>query len=83
MAQAELGKALRDHLEARRELLVPGAGNALAARVIESMGFKAVYLGGAGLTNNFYGIPAVGFINLNDIASHTAAVRDSIELPDR
>ncbi len=75
------GALLRRDLNDRRGLLVPGAGNALAARVIESLGFEAVYLSGAGLTNNFYGIPDLGFISLNDVALHTAAIRDAIALP--
>jgi 2-methylisocitrate lyase-like PEP mutase family enzyme len=76
-----LGTKLRRLINERRGLLVPGAGNALAARVIEDAGFEAVYLSGAGLTNQFYGIPDLGFISLNDIASHTAAIRDVIQLP--
>jgi len=75
------GAVLRAKLNERRGLLVPGCGNALAARVIEAQGFEAVYLSGAGLTNNFYGIPDLGFIHLGDVASHTAAVRDAIRLP--
>ena len=75
------GTLLRQYLEARRGLLVPGAGNALAARVIESLNFEAVYLSGAGLTNNFYGMPDLGFVGLEDIARHTAAIRDAVALP--
>ena len=73
-----LGTRLRKLINERRGLLVPGAGNALAARVIEDAGFEAVYLSGAGLTNQFYGIPDLGFISLNDIAAHTAAIRDCL-----
>lgn len=76
-----LSTKLRQLINERRGLLVPGAGNALAARVIEDAGFEAVYLSGAGLTNQFYGIPDLGFISLNDVASHTAAIRDVIQLP--
>ena len=76
-----LGTRLRKLIKERRGLLVPGAGNALAARVIEDAGFEAVYLSGAGLTNQFYGIPDLGFIGLNDVAAHTAAIRDVIRLP--
>jgi 2-methylisocitrate lyase-like PEP mutase family enzyme len=76
-----LGAVLRAKLQERRGLLVPGCGNALAARVIESLGFEAVYLSGAGLTNNFYGMPDLGFIHLGDVAQHTAAVRDAVQLP--
>jgi 2-methylisocitrate lyase-like PEP mutase family enzyme len=75
------GATLRKRVEARNGLLVPGAANALSARVIEELGFEAVYLSGAGITNTFYGIPDLGFITLTDIAQHTAAVRDVIELP--
>ena len=76
-----LGTRLRKLINQRGGLLVPGAGNALAARVIEDAGFEAVYLSGAGLTNQFYGIPDLGFIGLNDVAAHTAAIRDVIRLP--
>jgi len=75
------GTALRRKAEARRGLMVPGAANALAARVIEQLGFEAVYLSGAGLTNTFYGLPDLGFVGLADIAQHTAAIRDAVALP--
>ena len=76
-----LGALLRRHLNDRRGLLVPGAGNALAARVIESLGFEAVYVSGAGVTNNFYGLPDLGFLSLSDVAQHTSAICDAVELP--
>ncbi|TMH04032.1 MAG: oxaloacetate decarboxylase [Betaproteobacteria bacterium] len=75
------GTLLRQRVEARRGLLVPGAANALAARVIEQLGFEAVYLSGAGLTNTFYGMPDLGFVHLGDLAQHTAAMRDAVSLP--
>ena len=75
------GTLLRQKVEAKRGLLVPGAANALAARVIEELGFEAVYLSGAGLTNTFYGIPDLGFVHLGDLAQHTAALRDAVKLP--
>jgi 2-methylisocitrate lyase-like PEP mutase family enzyme len=75
------GTLLRQKVEARNGLLVPGAANALAARVIEKLGFEAVYLSGAGLTNTFYGIPDLGFVHLGDLAQHTAAMREAVALP--
>ncbi|CAN7645479.1 MULTISPECIES: isocitrate lyase/PEP mutase family protein [unclassified Variovorax] len=75
------GTLLRQKVEAKRGLLVPGAANALAARVIEELGFEAVYLSGAGLTNTFYGIPDLGFVHLGDLAQHTAALHDAVKLP--
>lgn len=81
MQTQQPGRWLREQLSHRRGMLVPGAGHALAARVIESMGFEAVYLSGAGLTNHFYGLPDLGFMGLHDVAAHTAAIRDVVALP--
>jgi 2-methylisocitrate lyase-like PEP mutase family enzyme len=81
MGAQSRGALLRQMVAARRGLLVPGAANALAARVIEGLGFEAVYLSGAGLTNTFYGIPDLGFVHLGDLAQHTAALRDAVKLP--
>ena len=75
------GKALRAKLEERRGLLVPGAVNALAALIIEDLGFEAVYLTGAGATNSFLGLPDLGFISLTEIAQHTAAIREAVNIP--
>ncbi|MCB2108755.1 MAG: oxaloacetate decarboxylase [Rhodobacteraceae bacterium] len=75
------GKILRAKLEERRGLLVPGAANALSARIIEDLGFEAIYITGAGVTNMFLGIPDLGFISLPEIAQHTGAIRDAVSLP--
>lgn len=74
------GKILREKLEERRGLLVPGAANALAARIIEDLGFEAVYVSGAGVTNTFWGLPDLAFLGLTEIAQHTAAIRDAVSL---
>lgn len=75
------GKILRTKLEERGGLLVPGAADALAARVIASLGFEAVYVTGAGVTNALLGLPDLGFISLPELAQQTAAIREAVELP--
>jgi 2-methylisocitrate lyase-like PEP mutase family enzyme len=77
----EYGKILRAKLNERRGLLVPGAADALAARVIASLGFEAVYVTGAGVTNSLLGLPDLGFISLPELAQQTAAIREAVELP--
>lgn len=72
---------LRALAQARRGVLVPGAFNALSARVIEDLGFEAIYVTGAGVTNMWFGMPDQGFIGLAEIAEHTARIRDAVELP--
>lgn len=61
--------------------MIPGAADALAARVIASFGFEAVYVTGAGVTNALLGLPDLGFISLPDLARQTAAIRDAVDLP--
>jgi len=75
------GKILRAKLEERRGLLVPGAANALAARIIEDLGFEVVYVSGAGVTNTFWGMPDLAFLSLTEIAQHTATIRDAVNIP--
>ncbi len=75
------GAVLLQKAQLRRGLLVAGAANALSARLIQQLGFEAVYLSGAGITNTFYGLPDLGFIGLSDLVQHTAATRDAVDLP--
>ncbi len=72
---------LRQMAQARRGVLVPGAFNALSARVIEDLGFEAIYITGAGVTNMALGLPDQGFMGLAEIAEHTARIRDAVGLP--
>lgn len=74
-------KLLRQLAEQRRGLLVPGAFNALSARVVEDLGFEAIYVTGAGVTNMWFGLPDQAFMGLTDIADHTARIRDTVEVP--
>jgi 2-methylisocitrate lyase-like PEP mutase family enzyme len=76
-----LGAVLREKMAQRRGMIVPGAPNALSARVIEDLGFEAVYLTGAGIANMFLGVPDVGIISLPELAQHTVATRDAVSLP--
>jgi len=75
------GKILRAKLEERRGIIVPGAADALAARVIAGLEFEAVYVTGAGVTNALLGLPDLGFISLPELAQQTAAIRDAVDLP--
>ena len=74
-------KALRALVNERRGVLVPGAFNALSAKVIEDLGFEAIYVTGAGVTNMWFGLPDQGFMGLSEIADHTARIRDAVDLP--
>lgn len=72
---------LRQLVNARRGLIVPGAFNAMSARVVADMGFEAIYVTGAGVTNMWFGLPDQAFMGLTDIADHTARIRDAVDVP--
>ncbi len=57
-----LNKQLKTLLGRRAATLVPGAFNALTAKIIADEGFEAVYVSGAGVTNAYLGIPDLGLI---------------------
>lgn len=71
----------RELLTSGQATLLPGAMNALAARIIEDTGFKAIYVTGAGVTNASLGMPDLGLITATEIAEQTARIRDVTELP--
>jgi len=62
-------------------VILPGAPNALTARVVEEAGFDAVYVSGAGLTNTYLGHPDIGLLTLSELASHVAAIADAVAIP--
>jgi 2-methylisocitrate lyase-like PEP mutase family enzyme len=74
-------QTLRALVEARRGVIVPGAFNALSARVIADLGYEAIYVTGAGVTNMSMGLPDQAFMGLAEIADHTARIRDAVDLP--
>jgi 2-methylisocitrate lyase-like PEP mutase family enzyme len=74
-------RRLRQILSKREAVLLPGASNALTARIIEDLGFKAIYVTGAGVTNTFLGVPDIGLISMTELANHVSAMRDVVALP--
>jgi len=74
-------ESLRAMLREDKGVILPGAPNALAARIIADLGFRAVYLTGAGLTNMQLGLPDLGFMDLGLVTDHVMAIRSVIDLP--
>lgn len=62
-------------------ILLPGVANALAARIVEDLGFDAAFVTGAGITNTFLGLPDLGFLSLPELAAHVAAIAEATDLP--
>ena len=80
-APGDARKRLRALIEKRDALLVPGAANALTARIIEDLGFQAAYLTGAGLANMHLGMPDLGLTTVTELADTAARMTDVCSLP--
>lgn len=78
---ADPKRRLRALLQARRGALVPGAFNAMSASIVEDLGYEAVYITGAGVSNMWLGLPDQGFIGLHEMAEHTRRIRAAVSLP--
>jgi methylisocitrate lyase len=74
------GKALRQAV-ADATIQVPGAFNALVARMIESAGFEAAYLSGAAFSAGTLALPDVGLFTLTELAQQTTYLTRSVEIP--
>jgi len=67
---------------ARREAaILAGAANGLFARIIEDLGYEAVYVTGAGVANMYLGAPDIGLTTLTELAGHVSAIADAVTLP--
>ena len=71
-----LRQAIRDGI-----LQIPGAPNALMARLIEQHGFDAIYLSGAAFSAGQLAIPDIGLFSLTELAQQTAILAESTVLP--
>ena len=74
------GQELRE-LVVDQTIQVPGAPNALAARLIERSGFNAMYLSGAAFSAGVLGLPDVGLFTLTELAQQTAYLTKASSLP--
>jgi 2-methylisocitrate lyase-like PEP mutase family enzyme len=65
----------------RKATILAGAANGLFARIIEDLGYEAVYVTGAGVANMYLGAPDIGLTTLTEIAGHVSAIADAVALP--
>lgn len=77
----DLRKRLKAIVERREAVIVPGAPNALFAKVIEDVGFDAVYVTGAGIANMHLGVPDIGLVSVTEVSEITHAISDAVSVP--
>src|SRR5258708_39449686 len=80
MPIASPGRRLRDAWSAR-PIMIPGAFNALAARLAERLGFSAVYLSGGALSAGWAGLPDIGLLTATEFAEAAEVLTRATSLP--
>ena len=80
-AAPPISRVLRLELIAGAGMLIPGAPNALTARVAEEVGFPALLVTGAGIANTYLGVPDIGLVTLSELVNHVTAIREAVDIP--
>jgi len=79
--QSSAGRRFRDALKAERPLQVVGAINAYSAMQAERVGYKSLYLSGAGVANASFGLPDLGMTSLDDVLEDVRRITAASSLP--
>ena len=76
----EKRKVLTEKLKSNKILRVPGAYNPLTAKVIEEIGYDAVYISGGVMANDL-GFPDIGLTTLEDVSTRSYLISRVTNLP--
>lgn len=74
-------KKLRELIERPGITMVPGAYDAFSARLIEAVGFDAVYMTGFGTAASTLGYPDIGLLTLTDMVTNVKHIADAVTIP--
>lgn len=75
------GRRFRDAITAEKPLQVMGTVNAYAAMMATKVGYKAIYLSGAGCANYSYGLPDLGITSLDDVLTDVRRITAAVDTP--
>jgi 2-methylisocitrate lyase-like PEP mutase family enzyme len=72
---------LRNAIMDRRAVVVPGAYDALSAKVIETCGYEAIQVSGYGVAGSLLGKPDVGLVQMKDVLDVTWNIAQAVRIP--
>lgn len=72
---------VNDARKAKTILVIPGAHDALSAKIIEKAGFDCVFLGGFPMVGARYGVPDIGLKGFGEIHAAVIDIVSAINLP--
>ncbi|MBK6756950.1 MAG: methylisocitrate lyase [Moraxellaceae bacterium] len=75
------GARFRQALREESPLQVMGTVNAYAAMMAKQVGYRAIYLSGAGVANYSYGLPDLGITSLEDVLIDVRRITAAVDTP--
>ncbi len=75
------GFRFRRALRQEKPLQIVGAINAYAALMATEVGFKCIYLSGAGVANASYGLPDLGMTTLDNVLEDAKRITSAVDTP--
>ena len=72
-------QGFRELLRAPGIIVAPGAYDAVSARLVETAGFQAVYIGSYATAASRLGLPDAGLVGMREMADHAASVVGAVE----
>jgi methylisocitrate lyase len=72
---------LHEVLRQENPLQIVGTINAYTALLAKQIGYRAIYLSGAGVANASYGLPDLGMTKLNEVAEDVQRITGVCDLP--
>ena len=80
-AAGSAGRLFRRAVAEEKPLQVVGTINAYAAIMAEKVGYRAIYLSGAGVANAAFGLPDLGMTTLGDVLEEVRRITGVTALP--
>ena len=74
-------KSFKSRLKEKGIIVAPGAYDALSAKLIQHMGFEAVYATGAGISAGLLGEPDVGLVTMTEQITRAKNIVDAVDIP--
>lgn len=81
MTHKSPGYRFQQALALQKPLQIVGTINAYIAIMTKKMGFKAIYLSGAGVANASYGLPDLGLTTLDNVLTDARRITEAVDLP--
>ena len=72
---------LRELIDSAEILSAPGAYDAFSAKLVEAVGFEAVYMSGFGTAASMLGLPDIGLLTMTEMVDNAKRMADAVNIP--